>query len=62
MDGAYFSCNESEEYTFDDFVDDLINKRMNNVLKKQKEAEKGIANNLNGTCGEKVHEYLMKNK
>ena len=35
---------------------------MNNVLKKQKEAEKGIANNLNGTCGEKVHEYLMKNK
>lgn len=56
----FFGCYESNEYMFEDFVDDLMNDRLGEVLKKQAEQEAGIANNLDGTCGIKVHEYIMK--
>lgn len=55
----FFGCYESNEYMFEDFVDDLMNDRLGEVLKKQAEQEAGIANNLDGTCGIKVHEYIM---
>ncbi|MGN0161806.1 MAG: CDP-glycerol glycerophosphotransferase family protein [Lachnospiraceae bacterium] len=56
----FFGGNECPEYMFEDFVDDLVNNRLEEVLRMQKEAEAGISNNLDGTCGEKVHEYIMK--
>lgn len=55
----FFGCTESNEYMFEDFVDDLMNDRLGEVLAKQAEAEAGISNNLDGTCGIKVHEYIM---
>lgn len=56
----FFGSYESEEYMFEDFVEDLMNGGLEEVLQKQREAEAAIANNLDGTCGEKVHEYIMK--
>ncbi len=56
----FFACHESMEYTFEDFVEDLVGERLGKVLENQRIAEKGISNNLDGTCGMKVHEYIMK--
>ncbi len=56
----FFACRESEEYNFDDFVEDLVGERLGKVLENQRIAEAGISNNLDGTCGQKVHEYIMK--
>ena len=56
----FFACHESMNYTFDDFVEDLVGERLGKVLENQKIAESGISNNLDGTCGIKVHEYIMK--
>lgn len=55
----FFGCHESDEYMFEDFVDDLINERFGEVLVRQAVEESGISNNLDGTCGEKVHDYIM---
>ena len=55
----FFTCHESMEYTFEDFVEDLVGDRLGKVLENQKIAETGISNNLDGTCGTKVHEYIM---
>lgn len=56
----FFACHESMEYTFDDFVEDLVGERLGKVLENQRTAESGISNNLDGTCGIKVYEYIMK--
>lgn len=56
----YFACHESEEYLFEDFADDLINGRLEQVKQRQLIAEADIAANLDGTAGEKIHEYIMK--
>lgn len=56
----FFACHESMEYTFDDFVEDLVGERLGKVLESQRIAENGISNNLDGTCGIKVYEYIMK--
>lgn len=56
----YFACHETIEYTFEDFVEDLVGERLGKVLENQRIAESGISNNLDGTCGIKVHEYIMK--
>ena len=57
---AFFACHESMEYTFEDFIEDLVGERLGKVLENQRIAEAGISNNLDGTCGMKVHEYMMK--
>lgn len=44
------------EYTFED----LVGERLGKVLENQKIAEAGISNNLDGTCGEKVYEYIYE--
>lgn len=56
----FFACQESMEYTFEDFVEDLVGGRLGKVLENQRAAESGISNNLDGTCGMKVYEYIMK--
>lgn len=55
----YFACYESVEYMFEDFVDDMINGRLEQVKQNQLTAEADIAANLDGTAGEKIHEYIM---
>ena len=57
----YFGATESEDYMFEDFVYDLVNGKLTEVLKKQKIAEAGIAANLDGTCGKKIYDFF-KNK
>lgn len=57
---SFFACYESIEYTFEDFVEDLVGERLGKVLENQRIAESGISNNLDGTCGMKVYEYMMK--
>ncbi len=56
----FFACHESMAYTFEDFVEDLVGERLGKVLENQRIAERGISNNLDGTCGIKVYEYIMK--
>jgi hypothetical protein len=56
----FFDVHECMEYTFDDFVDDLVGEQLGKVLENQRIAEAGISNNLDGTCGIKVHEYIMQ--
>lgn len=56
----YFTCHESMEYTFEDFVEDMIGGRLGKVLENEKIIADGMSNNLDGTCGIKVHEYIME--
>lgn len=56
---SFFAGYESMEYTFEDFVEDLVGERLGKVLENQRIAEAGISNNLDGTCGMKVYEYLI---
>lgn len=55
----YFSCHESEKYMFEDFMDDMLNERLEQVKQNQLMAEADIAANLDGTAGEKIYEYIM---
>lgn len=57
---SFFAGYETMEYTFEDFVEDLVGERLGKVLENQRIAEAGISNNLDGTCGEKVYEYMME--
>lgn len=54
----YFAARECEAYTIEDFIDDLVNNRLEEVRVRQLEAVKDLAANLDGTCGQKVYEYL----
>ena len=56
---SFFAGYESMEYTFEDFAEDLVGEKLGKVLENQRIAEEGISNNLDGTCGIKVYEYLM---
>ena len=55
----YFACRETKQYTVDDFIEDFANDALAQVRKRQLEAVSDIAANLDGTCGEKVYEYMM---
>ncbi|MDD6482802.1 MAG: hypothetical protein PUF65_11155 [Lachnospiraceae bacterium] len=54
-----FARRESRYFPFEEFLDDLVNERLDDAMARQKEAIKTIAVNLDGTCGEKVHEFMM---
>lgn len=55
----YFACRESENYTFDNFVEDLSNNRLEKVREKQMKAVEDLVANQDGSCGQKVHDYLV---
>lgn len=55
-----FCRRESRLFSFEGFMDDLVHDRLEDVKIRQKEELASVAANLNGTCGEKVHEFLMK--
>ena len=54
-----FFRRESKIFSFEGFIDDLINDRLKDVRKRQLEELSTLAANLDGTCGIKVHEYMM---
>lgn len=55
---AFYRC-ESKVFSLEGFIDDLVNNRLNHVKERQlQELSKAIAN-LDGTCGQKVHAYIM---
>ena len=55
-----FARRESRYFSFEGFLDDLVNDRLDAVVSRQKEAMQTMAVNLDGTCGEKVHEFMMQ--
>lgn len=57
---AYFAARESEEYAIDNFLDDLVNDNLENVTEKEIVESRNLAENLDGTCGEKIYRYFLK--
>lgn len=57
---AEFSRKESAFFSLEGFLDDLTAGRLEGVGERQKEALKTLAANLDGTCGEKVHECIKE--
>lgn len=54
-----FARRESRYFSFEGFLDDLVNDRLGDATARQKKAMETMAVNLDGTCGEKVHEFMM---
>ena len=55
---AYFACIESENYSIDDFIEDLVKDKLSVVRERQLDAVRDIAVNLDGTCGQKIHDFM----
>ena len=54
-----FFRRESKIFSFEGFLDDLIHGRLSGVRERQIKELCTLAANLDGTCGIKVHEYMM---
>lgn len=54
-----FARRESRYFSFDSFLDDLVSERLGDVMARQKKEMDTMAVNLDGTCGEKVHAFMM---
>ncbi|GLB24125.1 hypothetical protein LXJ15735_03660 [Lacrimispora xylanolytica] len=54
-----FFRRESKIFSFEGFIDDLVNDRLTGVRERQLKELSTLAANLDGTCGIKVHEYMM---
>lgn len=54
-----FFRRESKIFSFEGFIDDLIHDRLTGVRERQLKELSTLAANLDGTCGIKVHEYMM---
>lgn len=55
-----FARRESRYFSFEGFLDDLVNDRLEDAMARQKKEMETMAVNLDGTCGEKVHEFMME--
>lgn len=56
---AEFARRESEWFSLESFLDDLCRERMKDAMIRQKKEMETMAVNLDGSCGEKVHEFMM---
>lgn len=54
-----FFRKESRIFSFEGFLDDLLQDRLKDVRVRQLQELSTLAANLDGTCGIKVHEYMM---
>lgn len=54
-----FGRRESRLFSLEDFVEELVSGKLESVRERQMEELDGFAVNLDGTCGEKVHEFMM---
>ena len=57
---AEFSRKESRFFSLEGFLDDLTAGRLEGVKERQMKALETLAANLDGTCGEKVHECIKE--
>lgn len=55
-----FARYESGIFPMENFVEELLSGRLEAVKARQLEELSDFAANLDGTCGEKVHEFVMK--
>ncbi len=53
-----FVQSESRYFQFSDFIKKIANGELKEVKRRQLEELKTLAVNMDGTCGEKVHDYL----
>ncbi|WP_349946619.1 hypothetical protein ABFV83_20580 [Lacrimispora sp. BS-2] len=54
-----FFRRESKIFSFEGFLEDLVHDRLKDVRVRQLEELSTLAANLDGSCGVKVHEYMM---
>lgn len=54
-----FYRRESKIFSFEGFIEDLAHDRLTDVRERQLRELSTLATNLDGTCGIKVHEYMM---
>lgn len=58
---ACFACRESQWFSIDDFINSFHSTSKKDIYKRQRNAISNLAVNLDGTCGEKVHKFMMEN-
>lgn len=54
-----FARRESRVFSLEGFMDDFVSGRLEGVRTRQLEVLSDVAVNLDGTCGKKVHEFMM---
>ncbi|MBR5598247.1 MAG: hypothetical protein IKW30_12720 [Lachnospiraceae bacterium] len=54
-----FARRESRVFSMEGFMDDFVSGRLEHVRERQLTELSDIAVNLDGTCGQKVHEFMM---
>lgn len=54
-----FARRESRLFSMEDFMEDFVSGGLEKVREKQLEALSEFAVNLDGSCGEKVHQFMM---
>lgn len=59
-DKSAFYRSESKMFLLDDFFRELEEGRIKKIKERQLKEVSAVAANLDGTCGKKVHEYLMR--
>lgn len=57
---GYFCMNESRLFPLENFLKHFAEDGYASIHDRQIEALSTLAANLDGTCGEKTHEYMMK--
>nr|WP_320193014.1 hypothetical protein [uncultured Desulfobacter sp.] len=55
-----FAKKESRLFPLEDFLTDIVTDNLTGVVDEQMRAMEDIAENLDGSCGQKVHEHIMK--
>ncbi|WP_157237994.1 hypothetical protein [Desulfobacter curvatus] len=59
-DNLGFAKRESRLFPLEDFLTDIVTDNFTGVVEEQMRAVKDVAENLDGSCGQKVHEHIMK--
>lgn len=57
---SYFACREGYLFTLESFLEQFGKDGYAGIKERQLKALSTLAANLDGTCGEKVHEYMMQ--
>nr|WP_320017127.1 hypothetical protein [uncultured Desulfobacter sp.] len=55
-----FAKTESRLFPLEDFLTDVVAGNLTGVVEEQKRAMADLAENIDGSCGQKIHEHIMK--
>lgn len=55
-----YASRENQYFSLEEFIEEYILKENKNNSAIQKKKYSGVINNMNGTCGEKVHNYIKE--